>query len=586
VSRTATGTGAARRRPAMRSACALTALALVTACSAGARSQEAAQAVSGSTMVAPDRASSLHLPGGLKVSVPRGAVAGDGTLLGATVSAPESAPQGMTLSGPTYYLRITRTRLTGKVRLTVPVPSTSASGPAAEPGNAMLAFYDTAEARWQPLAATYDPATRSLVAMSPHLSIWSVLRLNASKVLAQATSLLKGFIGVADATAQPTCPRANELNADGITVASDKGNLIRWCAGVGTDRSPLLQIADNRSYAMETEYPAAWSASRIGPADPITRQIISSVTHVLSPASDGAASIIIPGGGTVQFEPPAGTLGEARTEPSPEGYLFDAFLYGADTLAMTMGDVPGAPKSDPAKTAQAISLAFAAKDCVTQVDAMAHDNLSNAHAVGELFRSDVELAVGCLGDEWRIAYGLKGFVGSFIASVVLWLTDGIKLVLNGLKAAIDTGIYWRSYRIALDSSTASSLASYAGQWYVHGAMMAIDSDGSGKMTWNAGPCSQNINVDEGMCTGHASITFKPVSVGISGTVTNVWYTASSGSLPPDFRQPTQPTTNESFTLKMVNADVLYATWYSNPTMNEGNRNWCRPGYINSQVCGA
>jgi hypothetical protein len=245
----------------------------------------------------------------------------------------------MTLSGPTYDLRITRTRLTGKVRLTVPVPSASASGPAAGPSDALLAFYDTAEGRWQPVAATYDPATRSLAAMSPHLSIWSVLRLNASKVLAQATGLLKGFVGAADTTARPTCPGTGELAADCITVASDKGNLIKWCAGVGTDGSPLLRVADNRSYAMETEYPAAWSASRIGPADPITQQIITSVTHVLSPASDGASSIIIPGGGMVQFEAPARTLGEARTVPSPEGYLIDAFLYGADTLAMTMGDV-------------------------------------------------------------------------------------------------------------------------------------------------------------------------------------------------------------------------------------------------------
>lgn len=537
-------------------------------------------------MVAPDRASSLHLPGGLEVNVPRGAVAGDGALLGAIVSAPGAAPQGMTLSGPTYDLRITRTRLTGKVRLTVPVPSASASGPAAGPSDALLAFYDTAEGRWQPVAATYDPATRSLAAMSPHLSIWSVLRLNASKVLAQASSLLKGFVGAADTTAQPTCPGTSELAADGITVASDKGNLIKWCAGIDTDGSPLLQVADNRSYVMETDYPAAWSASRIGPADPITQQIITSVTHVLSPAPDGAASIIIPGGSTVQFQAPAGTLGEARTVPSPEGYLIDAFLYGADTLAMTMGDVPGAPASDPTKTAQAISLAFAAKDCVTQVDAMAHDDLSSAHAVGELFRSDVELAVGCLGDEWRIAYGLKGFVGSFITSAVLWLADGIKLVLNGLEAAIDTGIYWRSYRIALNSSAVSTLASYVGQWYVHGATLTIGSDGSGSMTWNAGPCSQNINVDEGMCTGHASITFKPVAGGISGMLMNVWYTASTGPLPPDFTQPAQPAANESFTLKMVNADLLNITWYSNPTMNEGNRNWCRSGYINSQVCGA
>jgi hypothetical protein len=144
----------------------------------------------------------------------------------------------MRLAGPTYDLHIAKTRLTGRVRLTVPLPPPPATGPAAGPDDALLAFYDTAKGRWQPIAATYHPATRSLTATSPHLSLWSALRLDASTVLSQATSLIKGFIGVADTTAQPACPGASQLSASGIKPASDKGNLVkmvrrnehRWCA--------------------------------------------------------------------------------------------------------------------------------------------------------------------------------------------------------------------------------------------------------------------------------------------------------------------------------------------------------------------
>jgi len=131
----------------------------------------------------------------------------------------------------------------------------------------------------------------------------------------------------------------------------------------------------------------------------------------------------------------------------------------------------------------------------------------------------------------------------------------------------------------------SSLGSYAGQWYVHGATLQIDADGSGNMTWNAGPCSPNISVDQGMCTGHASITFKPVADGIAGTLTNVWYTAYPGPLPSDFQQPAEPAAGESFTLKFTSREVLYTT-YTDPVVNEGNRNWCRAGYVDPQVCGA
>ena len=562
-------------------------LVLATGCSAGSGKGSPAQQPSFSTtQVSPDEAATLHLADGLTVSVPRGTVAGRGILQAKTAAAPGAAPRGMMLAGPTYDLHISRTRLTGRVQLTVPAPPSKTSGPAAGPDDALLSFYNTAERTWQPIAATYNPATHSLTATSPHLSLWSALRLDTGTVLSQATSLLKGFIGAADTTDQPACPGIGELSADGITTASDKGNLVKWCAGVNSAGAPLLRVADNRSYAMETTYPATWLSAKTGPGDPVTQQIIDSVTRFLSPASNGEATTIIPGGETVQFTVPPGASGEVQTTPSAEGYLIDAFAYGADTLAMTMDDIPGAPKANPTKTANAISLAFGAKDCLTQLDAIAHNDVSSAHDAGDLFRSDVELAVGCLQPEWKTAYGLTGEVGSFIINALLWLEDGIKLVIDGLHAAIDSAIYWRSYRIVLNASAVSSLASYAGQWYVHGATLAIGSDGSGSMTWNAGPCSPDINVDEGMCTGHASIAFKPAAGGLGGTLTDVWYTASTGPLPSDFTQPAQPTANESFLLKTENANVLYTTWYSNPTMNEGNRNWCRTGYVNSQVCGA
>lgn len=131
----------------------------------------------------------------------------------------------------------------------------------------------------------------------------------------------------------------------------------------------------------------------------------------------------------------------------------------------------------------------------------------------------------------------------------------------------------------------SSLGSYVGQWYVHGETLQIDADGSGEMTWNAGPCSPNINVNEGMCTGHGTITFKPLAGAIAGTLTKVWYTAYPGPLPTDFQTPAQPASGESFTLKFTSGDVLYTT-YSSAAMNEGNRNWCRVGYVDPQVCGA
>jgi len=50
--------------------------------------------------------------------------------------------------------------------------------------------------------------------------------------------------------------------------------------------SPLLELADNRDYALETDYPANWSARRLGTPDPVADQVVASVTHYGDCTSD------------------------------------------------------------------------------------------------------------------------------------------------------------------------------------------------------------------------------------------------------------------------------------------------------------
>jgi hypothetical protein len=58
-----------------------------------------------------------------------------------------------------------------------------------------------------------------------------------------------------------------------------------------------------------------------------------------------------------------------------------------------------------------------------------------------------------MAGEWKSAYGLAGDRASFAVGVVIWLADGVKLVLQGAQAAVETGIYWRDYRIAVTTAT-------------------------------------------------------------------------------------------------------------------------------------
>jgi hypothetical protein len=595
-----------RARSGTGLAAALTAGALLlTAC--GAAEHHVAASAPGSVRVVPGRSAALNLAGGLEVRVPRGSVSRTGTLSGTVTKAPATAPPGMTLAGPVYKLRIAGARLRRHVQLTVPVPLSGGTGAAAGPSAALLAFYNLATGRWQPVPAIYNPTARTFTASTPHLSTWTVLRLDSGKVLSAATSLLKGFIGVAGTTAQPACQGSSRLAAERITVASDQGDLVKWCAGVNGAGSPLLRVADNRHYAMETDYPADWSVRPLGAPDPVTERIITRVTHLLSPAPASGASVIIPAADTEEFSVPAGSSGEAQTQPSPDGYLIDAFLYGAQTLAMTVGDIPGAPHADPSKTARAITLAFAAKDCLTQIDAIAHNDLSSPHAVGELFRSDVQLAVGCLGDEWKTAYGVTGFIGSFVTSVVLWLADGIRLVLDGLRAAVDTGLYWRNYRIAVDQ-TAPAVDAFRGLWGVHDGDLCVGqnlslpasnnspgcsgSGSSGWMRWYEG-CAPYPPVSVPVCDGWAKVTFTGGPGGsITGTVNDVLYTTSDNATIPGFAPKGFLQPGDTFELKAVAAGLLKTiylrTHLSRSALKYGNPYWCGPGIssANQFKCGA
>lgn len=497
------------------------AVPVVTSCSAV---HQPASSASGqqSVAVSPQHGNSLTLAGGLRVMVPAKSVAGAGRLTGQVVPAPAPAPGGMTFAGRVYHLQVTGTELTGRVRLALPVPALSATGVRAGPDAAMLAYYDTAAGRWRPVSAVYHQASHTISAASGHLSVWTVLRVSGGKVLSAAASALKDFIGADGNTAQPSCPGHSQLTADGITATSDKGNLVKWCAGTTSSAAPLLRVADNRNFAVETDYPQDWSAQRLGPADSVTDQIITSVARILSPAPNGQASIIVPGGRAVQFTALAGVSGEVSTAPSSEAYLIDAFLYAADTLAMTFDEIPGVPTSNSSATVKAVRGAFTAKDCLTEMDALADADVSNAQAVGELFRSDVELAVRCLGDQWKEAYGITGFVGDFVAEVVLWLDDGIKLVVDGLQAAINGAIYWRGYRIDLSAKPASAVAGYSGTWYgpVQGLELTVNPDGQATLRANGGTCGKPGGQSSCLDTWSISFSGTPDSAGLHGVITS------------------------------------------------------------------
>jgi len=100
--------------------------------------------------------------------------------------------------------------------------------------------------------------------------------------------------------------------------------------------------------------------------------------------------------------------------------------------------------------------------------------------------------------------------------------------------------------------------SVVGDWTVHGDQTVIDPDGRGSDTWNDGPCSTTLGPTAAWCTGHATFQLQAGAGGkFSGIYTRVWFTSSTGSLPPDYTpDPSVPRAGDSFTIWRLDTHTL------------------------------
>lgn len=415
------------------------------AASPGLSAQPEADA-SAAASVSPTSGGSLTLPDGARVDVPAGAVTGAGQLTGALAAAPAGAPAGLLLDGAVHRFEITGAHQRAPVTVTLPV-----TGPAAQTPAAVLAYFDQAAARWVVVPSTFDPTRHTVSGATSHLSLWAVLRADTGKLLAAATDSVKGFFGIADTTAQPTCPGSDEARTLGVTAGISPGGLIKGCYGARNGQ-PLIRVANNRTFPVEVDYPAYWAESNTSGWDDVDTVISTDVGQLITVPPTGQRALIIPGGSTVEFTAPAGTSGTASFTPSGSAFLAAALSYGVQTLLSTYAATPFASAPTTTKTVAAIKGVFAAKDCVTSMVNAARVDTSDFHGFGQLFRNTVDLATGCLLDSWKVAYGMSAFTAAFFVAVVLWLIDGIHLVIQGIQGSIEAVKEWRGYYVRLSSA--------------------------------------------------------------------------------------------------------------------------------------
>lgn len=234
---------------------------VLVACSSGSAGHTA--------QVSASQGGSIALAGA-KLSVPPGAVSGNGQLHASMAGAPSwTAQQAGTgssellsaVSAPVHFT-ITGARLTGPVQITFRIrPGVLPTAlPAAIKTDAVwLSFYDSAAGRWQAVPTQYNPAAGTATAQVQHLSWWmpwtwdwagTVLRLR------QALSVL------GSGRARPaSCPGVPKVT---LTSAGGQDPPLIGCAATSGPSTLTASLTNNRGLTMVMTHVPADATS--GPA--------------------------------------------------------------------------------------------------------------------------------------------------------------------------------------------------------------------------------------------------------------------------------------------------------------------------------
>ena len=398
------------------------------------------------TQVTPDRVSVVRLPGGVSASIPKGGARSAGSLIATLIPRPAPVPDGLLQAAAVYQFAVTGTHLAGPVTITLPAPSDPA-GPAA----AILGYYrashtsagqnsasQTSTDGWTLVPSVYNPQARSVsgrvnIAALPG-SAWAVIQLDSGVARNQIQDQLLDDLGIAGQS-PPSCPAENGTSKN---VEAP----VEWCSGAAGGHA-VLRVTNNRHYAIAAAYPAAWTAGRLRPLDAVTRQAVT-VAGAVDAVPAGLREIILPGGQSVEFDPaavpraaipPGGSAasGPVTLRPNDSGHMVTAIRFAVAAFSAAYGDVPGTPRADPARSARAVSMAFARPAC--------HPAASGTTGFASL-AADVKLALSCLRPAWQEVYGGPATLRPFLAGIAGWTAAASSQLLSGLQLLAESMISW------------------------------------------------------------------------------------------------------------------------------------------------
>ena len=235
--------------------------------------------------------------GGAAVTVPPGGVDRAGVLRVRVVQ-PASVPPGTSLVTPAVEVSLDGALLTKPAIVELPINAS------VDATTVLGAFFDAPSGAWTPLVSKSSISTRVLHIATPHFSIFGGIHIDPRAIIEGIANKVKDLVSGRAGTPQPTCTGEQDARADGVTVKSDSGDLVKWCFGMSGGQR-VLTVTNNRSAAVTVTYPSAWSRGNVTGSgfsfESVGRWLSSN-----APPPPGYAYVVVGGGGSIVLRLPDG----------------------------------------------------------------------------------------------------------------------------------------------------------------------------------------------------------------------------------------------------------------------------------------
>lgn len=303
----------------------LAAVAMVASCTSHDDGEQEGQ--SDTVEVGPGSPTEVTMDGA-KVTVPRGAVDGEGVLhvdwrvddLGEPLAGLSVLDRGISVS-------LDNAGLVTPATVTFPVPDDL------DPAKHYpIIAWQVADERWQWVSGPVPDGATTVSADLEHFSPGVFGRFDIGGTARRWGDEFVNYITGRSDVAQPRCDAEDQAREDGTSITSDHGDTVKWCVGV-EDGQRVVRVANNRRSYAQVTFPDEWEVidgGRLGISlDAVNRAFSDAAGELTAPR--GSQVRLVAGGDTLTLAAP--TPGDVRVEMSMLAWLMAAMQLGFDVYS-------------------------------------------------------------------------------------------------------------------------------------------------------------------------------------------------------------------------------------------------------------